>query len=404
MRRSVLVTLPLWAAACAADSAPKPDSGADVASPPCGDGTWGAITAPDDAIHVRADGDDAGDGTAEAPLATLAAALDLFRSTGRPLALGPGEYEAGLSLDHDRDDGFVLEGCGPGEVTLLPADPSSAVLQVTEATSIRLAGFSTSGGRRALFLWSGAEVELADVQVVDATRLGILIDGSDTIVAMSDVEVHDVVAEGDVGFGVQLTDGVLTMDGGGVWGATGAGVLVATGQITLTDVAVSDTLPLAGGTFGRGLQLQRQAWGAVSGGSFDGNADAGIFAADSYPVEIAATVVSSTAAGTVSSTGEATGDGIVVCQVEENLDPATVAVTISTTTVTGSARAGILLSAVSATLDGNTTAGNGLGDDDGSIFVQDDAVATGTDTVTELAAADALAVERAMVTPDDLAE
>ena len=47
--------------------------------PPC-DGTWGPIVDPDAAVHVREDGDDAGLGTHDDPLATVAAAVDATRT------------------------------------------------------------------------------------------------------------------------------------------------------------------------------------------------------------------------------------------------------------------------------------------------------------------------------------
>lgn len=393
-------------AACSAD---KP-AGADTAdaSGPCAGGSWGWIEAPEDAVHVSPDG--TGDGSSGAPMASLDAALDLARAEARPIALWPGEYATNLSLQASpaaggTDAGLTVAGCGADELVLTPSDATLPIVLVTEATGVRLAGATLRGGRRALVAWSGAGLDVEAVSVEEPEVLGIAIDGSDTIVTLTDTEVRDVVAEDGVGYGVQVTGGELAMQGGGVTGATTAGILVDFATFSLDDVSVEDTSSNPDGAYGRGVQVQSQSYGSITASSFARNADAAVFSSTTWNLLVEGVTVTDTAAALDPDSFATTGDGLVVTGGDDGLDPATLLVTLTDNVVTGSARAGIVVAGVAAAIDGNDTAGNGASAGDGtSIWSQQGALASGTDAITTLSDVEALDVNTELPSPADLSD
>ncbi len=367
------------------------DTGA-TPDPPCSDGTWGYIVDPDAAIHVRADGDDAtGDGSAANPVASLERALELSREPegGRTIAVGPGTFPTSIDIQgepgEDPDDtGLAIEGCGAGDTVLTAADAQAHVIRVSESTGVRLAGFTTEGGRRALWIWNGAEVTVEAVDVTDSLRLGVVLGGFDSIVSLVDVTVHDPVveAEGEVeyGYGIAIQEAAVTMSGGGVYNANRVGILAHMALVDLDGVTIDGTASDSDGYLGRGIQLQDLSVASLTGCSLSGNRDAGLFSLRSVDLVLDGLTVDGTGAADVPGSGDTTGDGIVLTQGDGNYDPAEFQATLTQCVVTASDRAGILIEDVTATLTDNTAGtDNGMSDDDTSIYVQGDAVVNGVD-------------------------
>lgn len=381
------------------DSDPRVDS-SDSALPigPCADGGYAEILDPGAAIHVRADGDDSGDGSLGAPLATPGAALALARAEGinQTILIGPGTFEIDANLQGDdglggSDNGLALVGCAVDETTLMPVAAEESAIASTGVTGLVLRGFTLQGGRPSLWLWRGTEAELFELAIVGAGRLGILVDGSDTIVTATGVTVSDTTAETaasgiEGGCGVQSHLAMFTATDLAITGSTTVGLLVDGGAATFVRLSVSNTVTDSTGTMGRGLQVQNYAALDMTEGAFYGNHDAGVYVTGSSPVSIRGSVVDNTAAAAIPDSTEMSGDGIVVTQGEAGTaDPTLFVVDLADNTVTGAARAGILVDGVAAALNGNVAgADNGLVVSGGSIFSQHGAVTSGLDTVNAL--------------------
>lgn len=402
-----------------ADSSDTADS-TDTAEavPPCAGETWGALADPDAAIHVRADGSDEGSGSATDPVATLAAALALSRVAGAPdtVFVGPGEFVAGLTLRADDgdgvgDDGLALLGCSTDETTLVADDEDAPLIKIGEATGVSVASLTLSGGRRALWIWSGAEVAVSDVIVDGSTRVGVVVDGVSTVASLEGVEVHDPVPETDsdgveVGYGVLIDGATVTMTGGGVWGATRLGILADAAILDLSDLTVDGTAPDASGELGRGIQVQSLSTPTLTDVQLTGNTDAGLASIQSFDLVLERVLVDGTLGVAVPDTGEESGDGIVVSQGGDDTDHVDVSyfnATITSCEVTASARAGIVVDETTGVLTDNVASSdNGLTDSGVSLFAQNGAVVSGPDTVVALS--EAVSFNWRPVVPDSLSE
>lgn len=380
------------------------DSGTTSPVGPCDDGGFAGAADPGGAFVVSPFGDDAGDGSWRQPVATIGAGLALARAAGadQTLVIGPGPYAETVILQGDdglghSDDGLRVLGCGVDAVSWSPADTDSLTLQSTTVHDLVVSGVTFSGGRPALWLWSGTTATLDDLRVQGATRLGILVDGPDTLVTATDVAVTDTVAEVtndegyEAGYGVQVVEGGLVAERLSIAGSTTVGLFADGARLMLTEVDVTGTVANADGGLGRGIHAQTWSELVMSGGTLSDNADAGLFLMLSTPVTVTGVTVSATRAGVVPDESAGSGDGIVYSQgASPTLDPATFVAALSGNVVTGGARAGIVLDAVSATLDGNDTSGNTLDLGGASIVSQNGALTSGADPVTEASSGGAL--------------
>jgi hypothetical protein len=392
------------------------DDSSAVPSPPCGAGDWGAISDPDNSVHVRADGsDEDGDGTAAHPLATLQAALVKTRGLAehKRIAVGPGVFEANLDIleetvdennDPATDSGLVIEGCSTDETAFVPTDANRPVVKVSDANDVRLAGFTLDGGLATLWVWNSASVSLDFVAVKNSTRLGVIFGGWETIVSASHLTVEDTLLAGasdPLGCGIAILDATVDLTDSAVSGSHRAGILVDYGTLTLDRVTVDGTVPGSDGSLGRGIQIQD--WSEVQ--IFDSeigvqepNHDAGLFANAAFRLWVENTLVQGTApaefdVGGVPCADEGCpGDGIVISQGGGADDPATYVHYLYDNVVSGCARAGLVAESVVADLDGNLSADNSIvdGGTGASLFVQGnlltdggDPVITGTDAVAE---------------------
>jgi hypothetical protein len=381
------------------DSAGDDDSGDDdVADPPCAGGTtWGEISDPQNAIHVRADGsDDKGTGSGSAPFASLQAALEASRQPGAPknIAVGPGTFETNVLVRHDAgpkmtDDDLAIEGCGTAETILEGGGgqySSEPVILVAAAQNVRLAGFTTEGGRRAIWIWSGATTQIELVDVRNSVRLGIIIGGWDSIAGLTDVNVIDTVTEVsargiEYGYGISVQDGTAIFERVSISGSTKAGLLVDFGTVTATDLDVDGTGADSDGYQGRAVQAQNWAMLTMEGGHIgenELNQDAGIFAQAALYLDLDTVTVHGTDSGALDGEAcdpllyECPGEGIVVTQGGLGEDPANYQAYLTDNTVMNSSRAGIIIESVVTDLSGNNTANNEMMNGKNSIYVQGD--------------------------------
>ena len=361
-----------WLASVACGSDPEP---------PCA-GSWGNITDPAGAVHVREGGDDRGEGTEEDPVASLSAALDLTRggSLSR-IVVGEGTFEAQLELAADppgagSDNGLVLEGCGPELTRLIPADADAPVVRVTEAEAVELRGFEVSGGRRAVWFWSGADVRVEDLIVDQPELTGFVVDGPSTFGTFKDVEVRDPRPyNGDIAYGMAVSGASVRWIGGGVSRAIGAAVVVdgSDARFTAQNVSINDSAATAGGAFGRGLQVQGFASATVADSDFAGHADVALFGLRAADLDVEASTFRDIGSDAIVATG-IDADG-------RRVDPSTFATSLLGNSVDGASRAGIVLERVTADVSDNAVSAT---PSETARVSQEGAVVTGTDTVVEL--------------------
>jgi hypothetical protein len=373
----------------AGDTGPDTDPPTDPAVESCGDGSTGFIEQPELAVHVWADAAEGGDGSWARPFTELSDALEAVRllDADKRIAVWAGEYSDNLLLsDGDGDGGTVIQGCGPDETIIDAEDPEAPVIAVSEAQDVELEGLCTRGGTRNIQIWSDATVFMASLRSSDSAEAGVLVHGEATLALIEDLEV-DAPIPGDAGFGYGLAiqEGAsAVVEGGAISGATAVGVFVddAT-EISLSDFTVSDTVTDGDGAYGHGLQVQADTVQVtVEASSFVDNQGAGVFVLQGLDFVMSASSVTGTAAAAIPDSVETTGDGVVISRGEGNISPATFAASLEGNTIEGSARAGVLLDGVTASLTSNVLSGNGYGDD--TALAQDSAVASGSDAVAEL--------------------
>ena len=387
------------------------------AESPCTDGTWaGGRIDPDAAVHVASDGSDASDGSADSPLASLAAALAQAEDTGpKAIFVGPGTFPAGLHLASGTDDDLLIAGCSMEETTLEPADAtvSDSIVSIKGASGVSLASLSTQGGSRAVLIEGTADVGLDTVTINASTRVGLVVYGAATV-DLSEVYIDGTVADpdaaGSVGYGisVQGADASLradiSMEGGGIVGSSSVGFLADTAELSLTEVEVSGTLAdVSTGVslLGRGVQVQNFSSLEMSNCNIHDNADAAVFSISSASLTIADSTLSGTAASAIPDASDTTGDGLVARRGDDDASFPVSYFTVDAqrNTIDGNQRAGAVLEDVTvAALSGNTGS-NAYGAGGLAFVVQGSTDATAaSDTVTTPATS--LALNTQAVVPD----
>ncbi len=396
LHKTPLVPTLLLLASCANKLPSSSDTGRDddtgpaassTADGPCTDGGWGSLGSDEAsrALVVDVDGDDANDGTIDAPLASLAEALSRVDDGASPVVLvGPGRFDtvAALNVGGGLDVPVTIAGCGADAEsgTVLVGTDADPVLDAFNS-DVSLRDVHIEGGRRSLQLWGGGTAQVERVSIAGPVRTGIVVQGSDTILA--EVTITDPVAEmaaaadGSttlLGMGLSVDRAIVEIRSVRLENATGIAMLAEESNLDIQGLSVSGVSADSDGRLGRAVQLQGRCVGTLSALDLREVVDAGLFIIDPEGLSITDShIQTATGATFEGDDGIAeSGDGVVVLQ-SGGLDPASLTVAITSTTVKGAVRAGIILDAVTATeLTGNDTTDNGVVDDKtgGSSWVQ----------------------------------
>ena len=360
---------------------------------PCADGSWGAVPDPVTAIQVRTDGVDGAEGSLDAPVATLDAALALARarSSDRTIFVGPGEFDGvALSMAHDpgdgsTDDGLVLQGC-TDETTLNAANEDGPILQVTAAQGVTLAALDLVGGSRALWIWSGATVRASQMSIQGSGRLGILVNDQSTTVDLEDIAVADTVddeAFPGVAFGLGIYNADVTGSRVKISGSQWAGVFLGgdgvSGSLDLDACDVSGTTEAANGEYGRAVHAQDAADLTLTGCTLSNQTDAAVFALQVQAVTLSNLTVATVGDAVIPDETETSGDGLVITSDDGSglsVDPADFTATLKDNSIGDFDRAGMVVEGVTAEVDANTTSGGLFGKTQ-----QGGAILTGSDTM-----------------------
>ena len=249
---------------------PDPVDPVDISldSGPCGDAGWGAVSSPEDTLHVSGDEPshlldpslDA-DGSMAHPFRSLAD-LEVHLSASAELAetaiaLWPGEHT--LQTDSAQtlaQAGLSIQSCGPETTRLKPAEGGEGpVLTLSGGATLNLDGFSLSGrpGHPAVLIEDASTLTLSNSSVSNDLSAAAILGRNGATLELYNIEVDG----GATGVWTNGSATSLTMNESTISNAGLAGVWTNGSATSLTDVVVKDTVGLPGVSGPRG------GWGAV---------------------------------------------------------------------------------------------------------------------------------------------
>ena len=364
------VTEPEDLGPCGATWGPTPSAGRIYVDPAAPAGGDGSLASPFDSL--------------DSPGGVVDSALEAARATGvRAIAIGSGALPTALRLSEGEfgDSGLQIVGCGRSTTELTGQVGAAGVLQpiidVTgpETADIVIRDLTVSAGRRNVVVRDGAglagPIVVQRVDVLDALRVGVLIDGDATVVALTEVLIEGVSPdEGALGWGLAVQAGASAgdaiaaptiLDAVQVIGATQVGVLIDGGWIQAIDLAVTDTLA-SGGELGRGLQLQNRCRATLEGITATANRDAAVYlhkpGRGSEPVSLISSILSATQAGVLPDTSP-TGDGLVISVDGAQQPPGDFLVVVDAVEFASNPRSHVLVEGVTLEVGTNSVFGMG---------------------------------------------
>ena len=316
----VCATGVLLSSGCSLGGQDDDDAGPDALR--CGD-QWSDVPADGSFVFVDALAEPGGDGSMEAPVGTLGEGLALARASQAGYVLiYDGSYPASdqqptFTLGPGDDD-LVIVGCGV-DTEIESGSPLVPVFEIAgDVGGVQIRNLSVEGGRRAVLIRDGAgadaPITLDRVTVRDSRRLGVSVADVGTRAILREVTVQTVEADADgsLGYGVHLADAAaVILQQVSIVEATRAGLVIDGTGFGISGLRVRDTRP-RDGFLGRGVHLQNNANGIWSGGLVEGNADAGVFLFRPGPVEIADVEITTTALSDIEGEpGATSGAGLV---------------------------------------------------------------------------------------------
>ena len=252
----------------------------------CGTSTWGNIPLTDDTIHVDADALDGGDGSANEPLQSIQAGVDLAAQNGGLVAIAAGTYAESIAMD-DAHDGVTLAGRCRALVTIDGSEgkpkPAIQLIGSLRQPEISLSGLTITRGQTAGLWVQHAGITASHIDLRENNVLGLLVAvGSATLdnVGIYDTQLN---TRGQVGRGidaeagadVSITDSIIQGNHEDGLYAANAGTTVS-----LVNTHILDTLSLENHASGRGLEVVGGASLTVDGCTIEGNTDVGVRVAD----------------------------------------------------------------------------------------------------------------------------
>jgi len=393
-------------AGCSGCTGPEPEVW------PCAGDDWVAAAESGTAVFVLEDGSELGDGSWDAPLATLEQGRDALRADPSlsTLLVGPGQWTEGLALDA-QDDGISVIGCGVEETQLaVPWTAQTPTFHLDGASAVTIQDLMVWGGSNAVFVQEGSGVTLRGIAVEEVFTSAVYLLGTEAalledvaitgtqarttpvdppdylgiglIAHSADVDVVESVVEDSVGLGVFAT----------------APVDDYSSSLLLNGVQVEGTVAASGDVaWGRGVHVQYLAETTLIQCGLIGNSDAGMITARIPDLTLTSTTFGETVAGDVD--GNPTGDGLVITSL--SLDPAEVGdftATLTDVQVTDNARTGGLFEGVTVEFVGDLSTASGNADEGwGEQYAAD---VTGNEEVVDLQ--DSLEIDRVPVELPDL--
>ena len=207
----------------------------------CGAGKWGVHDPSAIDFFVDSSFTGLGDGSKDAPYATIEDGLGRARALGGGTVLvAEGIYTTNISLSTGHD-GVALVGRCRQLTRIIADDRSQPVLEFNgdSNSTVTVAGFTLSGGTPGLAVGAGT-MELADIDITDSIDAGLLVSGG--VVNGTNVWIRGVVAtlSDQGGYGANVSGGTMTIVGGLVQNTEKAGFRVQ-GSVDLSDMEIAST-------------------------------------------------------------------------------------------------------------------------------------------------------------------
>lgn len=247
------------------------DDGGECVPEDCGAGLWGDLDVGGDTLFVRADADDGGDGSQDAPLRSIQAGLDLAGQEGAAVvAVAAGSYPEVLVLSDDHG-GIHLAAFDEGTTVHLEGVTIADTLTPEEA------GWGT-----ALSVQDGASCTAVDCILERASTAAVLVGYGGAQLELDGTEIRDTQSHptGQGGYGVMVEEqGSLVARSCLFADNRGVGLAVSPGAYaTLDQVEIRDTVPDVYPVTGYGIQVGDGGILLATGIVLDGNTTAGIVA------------------------------------------------------------------------------------------------------------------------------
>jgi hypothetical protein len=232
---------------CAADERlAQADDGESVCIPlDCGEGPWGDLDRTG-ALHVAPWGSSDGDGSEEAPFASIQDAVDASEVGGRVVIASDGPHEAVYdeALDFGAGDDVELAGRCP-ELVRIDASDGDAPTWAQSGGDTRASSLTISGGNGGLWFDGGAGAgAFVDVALVDNRTVGLAAFGTGVEVSFEDGWIRGTTPNeaGAFGRGVDVElGGYARVERTELSGNHNIGAFASLdGILELTDCTVSD--------------------------------------------------------------------------------------------------------------------------------------------------------------------
>ncbi len=195
------------------------------------------------ALFVKAGAATGGTGTAEAPFATIGAALAVAES-GMRVIVAAGRYEELLTLP----DGVILEGACSAEVVIAGTTPTGFPATIVAAAHTVLRSLTIDAPRPAIYAPEGSQLELEDIVIARARIIGVMGAEGSSVVARG-LAVRRV-EPGDDGASraIQMQGGTLDLERGDLVAIADRGIYIGaspgTSRIAQTRVTGTGTVEL----------------------------------------------------------------------------------------------------------------------------------------------------------------
>ena len=255
----------------------------------CGVGPWGALDLGEGVVFVDGRAAEGGDGTEATPLRSIQVALGQAPAEGGKVAVAAGIYEENLVLPPNAN-GLLLAGrCR--DLVILDAsqgeddEPGIRAEGKTGAEQWSISGVTVSQAPYVGLAILNGQVN-ADAIRLDQNRwIGIYVGGPTSMLTLTNSEITSTqpAPDGTFGRGINVQGGArLEASSCSVENNTDVGIQVgdAETQAVLQGVHVRGTMPLSGGTRGRGINVQAGALLTATDCAVEDNSEVGIFVSD----------------------------------------------------------------------------------------------------------------------------
>ena len=253
----------------------------------CGVGRWGSLEVDDGTVYVDAHAAEGGDGSEDTPFTSIQIGLDAAGDDGGRVVVAAGTYFENLLLTEDHDGVHLAGRCQ--ELVVLDASEGEEDESGIRADGFMgdedwwVSGITVTGAPYGGVWLDVGRLNVAGFLLVGNRQYGVFAWHSSSSLVLSNVEVLDSLpmADGTWGRGICVQDGAsLRAEDCRVEGNAEIGIAAGHGGTTvyLSNVEVLDTQPLADGTLGRGIQVSQGASLQAEDCQVVGNVEVGIAA------------------------------------------------------------------------------------------------------------------------------